>query len=73
MNTEEAKERLRAATPEFSLRAWVMRRKWRLLGLALVSGYVAGRLPGSAGAALLRHSTPLLLTALQQRREEQPD
>jgi len=70
LNTEEAKANLREAGFEISAPAWLLRNKWRLMALAFVSGFLAARLPVAAGATLLRQSTPLLLAALQQWREE---
>jgi hypothetical protein len=45
LSTEEAKERLRAATREVGLQAWVHHSPWGFLVIALGSGYLAGRLP----------------------------
>lgn len=70
LNVEEAKANLREASFEISPQAWLLRNKWRLIGLAFVSGFVAGRLPVAAGVSMLRHASPLLVAALQQWREE---
>jgi len=45
LSTEEAKARLREATAEVGLHAWVHHRPWGFMALALGSGYLAGRLP----------------------------
>jgi len=70
LNAEEAKANLREASYEISARSWLLRNKWRVIGLAFVGGFLAARLPFAAGATLLRQSSPLLLAALQQWREE---
>jgi hypothetical protein len=45
LSTEQAKERLRAATGEVGVQAWVHHNPWGFLSLMLASGYLAGRLP----------------------------
>lgn len=52
LSTEEAKQRLRAATQEFGLQAWVHHSPWRFMALALGSGYLAGRVPAVRASLL---------------------
>jgi hypothetical protein len=64
LDVEEAKARLRAVTPPFSPRAWFLRRKWRLLGLAFAGGYLAAKLSPPGGKPLLHRAAPMLLSSL---------
>jgi len=45
LSTEQAKERLRAATREVGLQAWVHHSPWAFMAIALGSGFLAARLP----------------------------
>jgi len=64
LSTEEAKARLRAAAADISLSHWIGRRTWSVLAVALVGGFVAGRVPiaGLSRAMLMQRIAPLLWT-----------
>lgn len=70
LNLEEAKANLRDASFGVAPQQWLLRNKWRLIGLAFASGFVAARLPAAAGGSVLRRVAPLLVMALQQWRAE---
>jgi hypothetical protein len=53
LTTEEAKARLRAAAEQASLSTWVQRHPLHALGVALVGGFVAGRLRAPVVGSLL--------------------
>lgn len=52
LTTEEAKERLRAATRELGVQAWIHHSPWGFLALALGSGYLAGRMPAARSSMM---------------------
>lgn len=54
LTTEEAKLRLRAAAAQASPSAWMRRHPLGALGIALLGGFVAGRLRADSVGPLLR-------------------
>ncbi len=70
LNPAEAKERLRAAAERASPVYWVRQRPWRLLGMALCGGFLAGRLRISPVLAmtLSRRLLPVFAAHLLKRR-----
>lgn len=73
LTPEEAKARLRAAAQGTSPKVWISQHKWGILAVALAGGFLAGRtrVPIMARAILMQQLTPLLLTALSQKRRNQ--
>lgn len=70
LTPEEAKARLRAAAQSASPRVWISQHKWGILAVALAGGFLAGRtrVPIMARAIMMQQLTPLLLSALSQKR-----
>jgi hypothetical protein len=70
LTTEQAKARLRAAAEQASPSAWVRRHPLHALSIALLGGFVAGRLRApSAGDLLLAQKlvAPLLLGVARRK------
>jgi hypothetical protein len=72
LTTEQAKARLRVAAQNVSPTVWFQHHPWKVLGIALASGFVVSRvrLPANAGAMVTRLLGPLLVGSVVRQVQE---
>jgi hypothetical protein len=73
LTTEQAKDRLRAAAQHASPTTWFQHHPWKVIGIALASGFVVSRLrlPANTTATITRLIAPLMVgSVIRQLNDE---